>query len=535
MSSDRPLAALSREDFARNLGDSGLFPEDELRAILAPFLVNPEATDGATLAWELVSAGKLTAYQARAVLEGRLTDLRIGNYEVLDLLGSGGMGTVFKARHRRMKRVVALKLLDPNIAKTAHFVQRFQREVETIAQLNHPNIVMAYDADEAEVGHFLVMELVNGCDLASEVQSTGPLSMADAVHAVLQAGHGLAYAHERNIVHRDVKPANLLRDASGAIKVADLGLARLSSGSASTSLTQVGGIIGTPDFMAPEQALDPAHTDFRGDVYSLGCTLFFLLTGRTPYVDSSVLGLLLQHREAPLPDLCAARPGVTPALNQVFQRMIAKKPEDRFASMAEAVAALEVVKIVAAPAIAPRRAAAPDASQATWAADSKGELLTLPGRKAAHRAEAASTPVPSPLQRAKDLTVVVVEPSRAQAGIIRKYLQQLGITNVHTTGTGQQAIEIARKTGATALFSAMHLPDMTGLEMEEAFHALPQCADIGIVLATSGSEADETGSLIRDRKRTALLPKPFDLKRLALALAEATRRPAADLLAKVPQ
>src|SRR5262249_18905754 len=152
---------------------------------------------------------------------------------------------------------------------------------------------------------FLVMEFINGPDLSSEVQRKGPLSVADAADTLLQAARGLAYAHAQGIVHRDVKPSNLLRDSSGGVKVADLGLARLSSaqGPINTSLTQSGGVVGTTDYMPPEQALDSTTIDQRADVYSLGCTLYFLLTSRPPYEAGTVMALLLKHREAAIPRL----------------------------------------------------------------------------------------------------------------------------------------------------------------------------------------------------------------------------------------
>src|SRR5262249_1738114 len=163
-----------------------------------------------------------------AVRERHFDELVIGNYQVLDRLGAGGMGTVYKARHRRMKRVVAIKVLSRSVGPSEKFVQRFQREVEAVARLSHPNIVMAHDADEAEVGHFLVMEFVNGRDLASAVDERGPLPVAEAVECTLQAARALDYAHRQGIIHRDIKPANLLRDTGGVVKVADLGLARFN-------------------------------------------------------------------------------------------------------------------------------------------------------------------------------------------------------------------------------------------------------------------------------------------------------------------
>src|SRR5262249_31434855 len=161
--------------------------------------------------------------QAEVIGQRNFAELVIGNYEVLDRLGAGGMGTVFKARHRRMKRIVALKVLARTASQSATFLPRFQREVEGVARLSHPNILLAFDADEADVGHFLVMEFVNGRDLDTLVRDHGPPSVREAVSSVLQAARAMEYAHGQGVIHRDIKPANLLRDADGVIKVADLG------------------------------------------------------------------------------------------------------------------------------------------------------------------------------------------------------------------------------------------------------------------------------------------------------------------------
>ena len=190
------------------------------------------------------------------------------------------------------------------------------------------------------------MEFVDGRDLGSEVAEGGPLSTADAVDCILQAARGLAYAHQHGVVHRDVKPANLLRDTAGLVKVADLGLARLTSETSSlnSSLTQAGSILGTADYIAPEQALDSANVDHRVDIYSLGCTLFFLLAGRPLYSAGSLMALLLKHRDAPIPSLSEARPDVPAELDELYRRMAAKRPEDRYSTMDEVVHALEVVR-----------------------------------------------------------------------------------------------------------------------------------------------------------------------------------------------
>ena len=343
---------LSQEEFLHNLIDSTLLSQEEIGAILGP--LRQSTLDDEALAERLITAGKLTRFQADAVRERRFEELVIGNYQVLDRLGAGAMGTVYKARHRRMKRVVAIKVLSRSVGQSEKFVQRFQREVEAVARLSHPNIVMAHDADEAEVGHFLVMEFVNGRDLASEVQQRGPLPIAEALDCIVQAARALNYAHAQGIVHRDIKPANLLRDIDGVVKVADLGLARFNDpfgrpAEEMAALTQAGTIMGTVDFMPPEQAMGLTTIDHRADIYSLGCTLYYLLIGCPPYPGTSLMAILLKHREAPPPSLCAARSEVPVSLESIFRRMVAKKPEDRFASMAEVGQALESVKLVPKP------------------------------------------------------------------------------------------------------------------------------------------------------------------------------------------
>jgi phosphate ABC transporter phosphate-binding protein len=343
MIGDPKSYAVSREQFLQNLMDSGLSIVGELHRILGSTTETGDA-DGESLARQLVRGNELTAFQANAVLEGTYADLRIGSYEVLDLLGKGAMGTVYKARHRTMKRMVAIKVLAPDVARRSTFAQRFQREVETLAQLSHVNIIMAFDAGEAPAGPFLVMEFVQGRDLASEVKATGPLSVADAVDCVLQAARGLEYAHDRGLIHRDIKPANLMRDARGVVKVADLGLARIRTAHAvetESVLTQAGGMVGTVDYMAPEQAVDSTTVDHRADIYSLGCTIFYLMTGRPLYSGSSLMALLLQHREAPPPSLRDARADVPEVLDHIYLRMVAKQPSERFATMTDVVLAVE--------------------------------------------------------------------------------------------------------------------------------------------------------------------------------------------------
>jgi hypothetical protein len=269
-------------------------------------------------------------------------------YEVLGLIGQGGMGAVYKAVHRRMQRLVALKVIHPGLLRRPSAVERFQQEVRAAAQLTHPNIVTAYDADQARGLHFLVMEHVEGTGLAELVRGRGPLPPAEACDYARQAALGLQHAHERGMVHRDVKPHNLMLTPDGVVKILDFGLARLphipdeapTGETAPATLTGTGTVMGTADYIAPEQAADPRAADIRADVYALGCTLFHLLTGGPPFPGGGVLDKLDRHADTPLPDLSELRRDVPHDLGAVLARMTAKDPADRYATPAEAAEAL---------------------------------------------------------------------------------------------------------------------------------------------------------------------------------------------------
>ncbi|HYH69195.1 MAG TPA: protein kinase, partial [Urbifossiella sp.] len=482
------------------------------------------AADGAAAARKLVEAGKLTAFQADAVLGQRFEELRIGNYDVLDKLGAGGMGAVYKARHRRMKRVVAIKVLSREGTRSGTLAERFQREIEVLARLAHPNIVMAYDADEAEVGPFLVMELVIGRDLAAEVADRGPLPVADAVDRVLQAARGLEYAHAQGIVHRDIKPGNILRDTDGLVKVADLGLARLSETPANLSLTQAGTVVGTAEYMPPEQAVDSGEVDHRADIYSLGCTLFFLLTGRAPYQAASIMSMFLKHREEAIPDLRALRPAVPAELEAVFRRMAAKAPADRYQSMTEVAAALERVRGHVTPADAGTGewSSLPPAPPDRTLVFDKNAPAGSNVATGAFEVTPPSTATTAAAGGVAGRTVVLAESSRTQAAIIRRYLQQLGAGAVHAAESGAEALALVKRERAAVVVSSMHLKDMTGAQLAAALLADAACAGVGFVLATSAADEQEPGA-VPTSPRVVVMPKPFDPERLARSIAAVVR------------
>jgi serine/threonine protein kinase len=275
---------------------------------------------------------------------------RLGNYQVLETLGEGGMGVVLKARHIRMERMVALKVLRSKAVQSPTGVQRFQKEVRAAAKLAHPNIVTAYDADEVDDVHFLVMEYVNGQSLAELLASRGRLEIVEAIGYVIQVARGLEYSHGEGVVHRDIKPGNLLLDQRGMVKILDMGLATMREAPgdeagepvqrAGEFVTQENQLLGTYDYMPPEQAEDAHSVDHRADIYSLGCTLYRLITGRLPFPGDTAIKKILAHRESPIPSISKMRPDAPAALDLVLRRMMAKSPSDRQPSMADVIAEL---------------------------------------------------------------------------------------------------------------------------------------------------------------------------------------------------
>jgi tRNA A-37 threonylcarbamoyl transferase component Bud32 len=267
-------------------------------------------------------------------------------YEVLGFLGAGGMGAVFKARHRLMDRIVALKVIRKEFLDQPQTIERFRQEVQAAARLAHPNIVAAFDAEQSGDVHFLVMEYVQDIGLDRLIQKRGSLPVNTARDYICQAAHGLQHAFERGMVHRDIKPANLLVDEHGDIRIADFGLARIME--RSQALTPWGAVVGTPDYTAPEQARDAQQADIRADIYSLGCTLYHLLAGRPPFPDGGVLQKLLAHQNQLARPLNEVRNDVPVELARIVERMMAKDPAQRYATPAEVASALERFAVPAA-------------------------------------------------------------------------------------------------------------------------------------------------------------------------------------------
>jgi serine/threonine protein kinase len=335
----------SVDDFLDLVRKSGLVANDRLESTLAQLNSSESGIDH--LASTLVQAGLLTKFQAKQVKLGRYKRFTIaGKYRLLELLGVGGMGAVYLCEHSFMHRLVAVKVLPVDkLASDPTALQRFYREAQAVASLDHPNIVRAFDIDKYETLHFLVMEYVDGSSLQEMIARYSVkkrfFDPVRAVHYIAQAASGLQHAGELGLIHRDIKPGNLLLDRSGTIKILDMGLARFFD-HRHDGLTEKFDdkcILGTADYLAPEQATN-APIDIRADIYGLGGTLYFMLTGSSPFPDGSIAQKLLAHqRQEPKP-IESFRSDVPEALIAVVSKMMAKKPDERYQTPNEVIDAL---------------------------------------------------------------------------------------------------------------------------------------------------------------------------------------------------
>ncbi|MCE9530789.1 MAG: serine/threonine protein kinase [Planctomycetes bacterium] len=326
--------------FVEGIQSSGLLDASQV-GVITSWASAPNA-DPQVVAKEIVGRGWLTAFQVKMFWKGRGNELILNQYVLMDRLGEGGMGEVYRAKHRRMDRDVALKVIRRERLNSVDAIKRFGREIQAAAQLAHENIVMAYDADQAGDRHFFAMEYVEGTNLSKLVKDKGPLPISQACDCIRQAANGLQHAFERGMVHRDIKPSNLLLGKTGVLKILDMGLARLletPDGEQESRITQEGLVVGTPDFLAPEQARNARNADIRSDLYALGCTFYSILCGHTPYQGSTPTEKMLRHTTDPIPPL--TRQDVPMVIAGVINKMMAKKPEDRFQTPAEVVHALQ--------------------------------------------------------------------------------------------------------------------------------------------------------------------------------------------------
>ncbi len=298
-------------DFVRR---SKLVAEDQLDDVVADLESQHDGQlpdDSGVLARALVQRDLLSQWQADNLQRGKYKGYFLGKYKLLGFLGSGGMSSVYLAEHTLMRRKQAIKVLPKRRIGDASYLDRFRLEALATAALDHPNIVRAYDIDNEGDVHYLVMEYVPGEDLQTMVNKSGPLSFAQAADFTRQAALGLQHAHEAGLIHRDVKPANLLCDKNQRVKILDLGLAPFSrDGEASLTLLHNENVLGTADYLAPEQALSSHDVDSRADIYSLGCTLYYLLTGQAPFPEGTLAQRIAKHQTKMPPDIRLGDPTV---------------------------------------------------------------------------------------------------------------------------------------------------------------------------------------------------------------------------------
>ncbi|MCU0704493.1 MAG: serine/threonine protein kinase [Fimbriiglobus sp.] len=319
---------------------------DPDQRVAAERLFTEHATDPTRLAEKLLAGKFVTKYMARKIQTGRASELLFGQYLILERIGEGGMGKVYRAIGSRLGQEVALKTIRPNLLANKTVVQRYKREARAAAALEHPNIVKLFEADDVGGRYFLAMEFVDGSDLSRLVKDLNKerafMPPGEAAEYIRQAALGLQHAHDKGLVHRDIKPSNLLVSGERAIpgtggkamvKILDMGLVRSLADDDdvnSTELTRDGTVVGTPDYMSPEQSRNSSTVDPRADLYSLGCTLFYLLRGLPPYSSGTAIDKLIKHQLDPIPDIRQYRPDVPPGLAAVIKKMMAKKPEDRY-------------------------------------------------------------------------------------------------------------------------------------------------------------------------------------------------------------
>jgi eukaryotic-like serine/threonine-protein kinase len=320
-------------EFLGLVQQSALVDDKRLKVHLAKLRaagpIAPE--EPAAFAGLLVRDGILTNFQAEQILQGKWRRFTIGRYKVLERLGSGRQGSVYLCEHGLIRRRVAIKVLPSALADDPPSLERFYREARALAALDHPNIVRGYDIDHDDKLHFLVMEYVDGSSLQGITEKCGPMAVIRAAHYIRQAALGLQHAHESaGIIHCDIKPADILVDRGGGVKVIDMGLAWFSSDDQAVSSTKHNEVVlGTPDYMAPEQALDARKVDIRADIYSLGATFYFCLTRYTPFRGGTAAQKLLWHQTRQPEPVRQLRPKVPSGLAALIERMMAKDPMQR--------------------------------------------------------------------------------------------------------------------------------------------------------------------------------------------------------------
>jgi serine/threonine protein kinase len=339
------MAVVNAEKFLELVKKSQLAEADQLETALARIRIQHSGQlpgDALKLAECLQQEKIITGWHAEKLLQGKYKGFFLGKYKLLGHIGSGGMSSVYLAEHTMMRDYRAIKVLPPSKMVKSSYLARFQQEAKAIASLNHPNIVRAYDIDNQGDTHYIVMEYVAGDDLQTLVKKKGPLPVAVVANYIMQAAHGLQHAHDCGLIHRDVKPANFLLGKNGVVKLLDLGLALFTDeGKASLTIDHNDKVLGTADYLAPEQALNSHGVDQRADLYGLGCTMYYLLTGQPPFPDGSIAQRIAKHQKIMPTEIRKLRPDCPGELEGICWKLIQKDPNYRYSSAQQAAEVLQ--------------------------------------------------------------------------------------------------------------------------------------------------------------------------------------------------
>ncbi|QDU59830.1 Serine/threonine-protein kinase PknB [Planctomycetes bacterium Pan216] len=429
---------------------------------------------------ELVKDGTVTKFQADQLLAGRHKGFFVGKYKILNLIGSGGMGRVYLAEHTIMRRQVALKVLPKTKGEDKSAILRFQREARAVAALNHPNIVQAYDIDEDAGLHYIVMEFVAGYSVQEIIRNDGPIGWEKATEYICQSCAGLQHAHEAGLVHRDIKPGNLLVDSQGSVKLLDLGLAVFFEEKDKDSITRAfdENVLGTADYLAPEQALDSHNVDIRADIYSLAGTYYFMLTGQPPFPDGTIAQKLLWHQSKDPRPIKELVPDLPDPLVEVFNRMMSKKAADRYQTPQDVIEALRPHL----PNFGSRGddssfddvpVARPSAGVATASADDEGGSYAW----SASERPAASTGVADPAHAKTEADVQTLFSSDAEEGSADQLLEAISDDSMKLRGgsqSGRSVDQIANAPSNSGLSgSPSTLRPMDASDTESSALAMP--------------------------------------------------------------
>ncbi|MCY2969044.1 MAG: bifunctional serine/threonine-protein kinase/formylglycine-generating enzyme family protein [Planctomycetota bacterium] len=336
--------AVDFKTFLQRLFDSGILTEQNFNALEQKKIRHQNVE---SFIQDLIESKLLTKFQAEQIIAGKGESLAFGKYIIQEKLGAGGMGQVYKAYHPEAAKLVAIKVILPQGKFDTESVKRFEREVKASEKLVHPNIIAVLDSGSFKGSLFMVMELIEGKDLFELINEKGKLAIKEAVAYIIQAARALEHAHANGVIHRDVKPANLIADSHGFLKIVDMGLAKIQAGENEdkvSMLTTNTAIMGSADFMSPEQTVSTKNVDTRTDIYSLGASFYFLLTARVMYPQKATFSKLISHRQAPISSLKFMRPDVSQKLDDIYTKMVAKKVGDRYQSMTELILDLEALE-----------------------------------------------------------------------------------------------------------------------------------------------------------------------------------------------